>query len=130
VTPWKWGSTVTFHLSSQWANSKSFLGLCLCAVIAFCSFGHNLQVKCTYHFRNEHGDSHDLYFYLHGLYDEKRIDSVRFQLNFNHIHGIRSCLVAKEKDMFSEYSEVSVEFQPEDIYGNLLPLNLCQVSEC
>jgi hypothetical protein len=44
--------------------------------------------------------------------------------------GFDPCLVAKEKDMFSEYSEVSVEFQPADIYGNLLPLNLCQVYEC
>ena len=32
--------------------------------------------------------------------------------------------------MFSEYNEVSVEFQPEDMNGNLLPLELCQVHEC
>jgi hypothetical protein len=40
------------------------------------------------------------------------------------------CLVAKEKDMFSIYSEVSIEFQLEDMDGNLLPLDLCQVVEC
>ncbi|KAG6738698.1 hypothetical protein POTOM_058320 [Populus tomentosa] len=120
----RWGSTVTFQLSSQWANSKSFLGFCLCAVIAFCSFGHSLQVKCTYYFRNEHGDSYDVSCYLHGWYDEKRIDSEHIFVGFD------PCLVAKEKYMFSEYNEVSVEFQLEDIYGNLLPLNLCQVYEC
>jgi len=54
-----WGSTVTFQLSSHWANSK-FLGFFLCAVIAFGSVSHSLQVKCTYHFRKKHGDSHDL----------------------------------------------------------------------
>jgi len=32
--------------------------------------------------------------------------------------------------MFSEYSEVSVEFQLEDMNGDRLPLNLCQVHEC
>jgi hypothetical protein len=39
-------------------------------------------------------------------------------------------LVAKENDMFSKYSEVSVEFQLEDMNGYLLPLDLCQVVEC
>jgi len=32
--------------------------------------------------------------------------------------------------MFSEYSEVSVEFQLEDMNDNLLSLDLCQVIEC
>jgi hypothetical protein len=32
--------------------------------------------------------------------------------------------------MFSEYSEVSVEFQLEDMNCNLLPLEFCQVHEC
>jgi hypothetical protein len=32
--------------------------------------------------------------------------------------------------MFSQYSEVSVEFQLEDKSGNLLPSNHCQVVEC
>jgi hypothetical protein len=44
--------------------------------------------------------------------------------------GLDPCLVAKENDMFSKYSEVSVEFQSEDMDGNLLPLNHCQVVEC
>jgi len=44
--------------------------------------------------------------------------------------GFDPCLVAKEYCMFSEYSEVSVEFQLEDVNGNLLPLDLCQVHEC
>ena len=118
-----WGSTVTFQISSYWANSE-FLGFSLCTVIAFHSFSHSLQVKCTYHFRNKHGDSHDLYYYLHGWYDEKRIDSIHIFVGFD------PCLVVKEKDMFSEYSEVSVEFQLEDMNGNLLPLNLYQVYEC
>jgi len=118
-----WGSTVTFQLSS-YLDSSEFLGFSLCAVIAFDSFSHSLQVKCTYHFHNKHGDSHDLYCYLHGWYDEKLIDS-------DHIFvGFDPCLVAKEKDMFSEYSEVSVEFQLEDMNSNLLPLDLCQVHEC
>ena len=47
-------------------------------------------------------------------------------------------VVAKKNYIFREYSEVSVEFQLEDIFGNLLPLNfgnllplnLCQVYEC
>ncbi|KAG6737785.1 hypothetical protein POTOM_059315 [Populus tomentosa] len=118
-----WGSTITCQLSSHWANSK-FLGFSLCAVIAFHSFGHSLQVKCTYHFSNEHGDNHDLYCYLHGWYDEKHIDSDHIFMGFD------PCLVAKEDCMFSEYSEVSVEFQLEDMNGNLLPLDLCQVHEC
>ncbi|KAG6738697.1 hypothetical protein POTOM_058319 [Populus tomentosa] len=118
-----WGSTVTCQLPLHWVNSK-FLGFSLCAVIAFHSFGHSLQVKCTYHFSNEHGDNHDLYCYLHGWYDEKHIDS-------DHLFvGLDPCLVVKENDMFSEYSEVSIEFQLEDINGNLLPLDLCQVHEC
>ncbi|XP_034908269.2 LOW QUALITY PROTEIN: protein SUPPRESSOR OF npr1-1, CONSTITUTIVE 1 [Populus alba] len=118
-----WGSIVTFQLSSHWANSE-FLGFSLCTVIAFHSISHSLQVKCTYHFRNEHGDSHDLYCYLYGWYDEKRIDSAHIFMGFD------PCLVAKEDYMFSEYNEVSVEFQLEDINGNLLPLDLCQVHEC
>ena len=118
-----WGSIVTFQLSSHWANSE-FLGFSLCTVIAFHSISHSLQVKCTYHFRNEHGDSHDLYCYLYGWYDEKRIDSAHIFVGFD------PCLVAKEDYMFSEYNEVSVEFQLEDISGNLLPLDLCQVHEC
>ncbi|XP_052305710.1 disease resistance-like protein DSC1 isoform X5 [Populus trichocarpa] len=118
-----WGSTVTFQLSSYWANSK-FLGFSLCAVIAFDSFNHSLQVKCTYHFHNEHGDSHDFYCYLHGWYDEKLISS-------DHIFvGFDPCLDAKKKNMFSEYNEVSVKFQLEDMNGNFLPLDLCQVLEC
>ncbi|XP_011014264.1 PREDICTED: LOW QUALITY PROTEIN: protein SUPPRESSOR OF npr1-1, CONSTITUTIVE 1-like, partial [Populus euphratica] len=118
-----WGSTVTFHLSSNWANSQ-FLGFSLCAVIAFGSVGHSLQVKCTYHFSNKRGDSRDLDCYLHGWYDEKRIDSAHILVWFD------PCVVAREDYMFSEYSEVSIEFQPEDMNGNLLPLDLYQVVEC
>jgi hypothetical protein len=118
-----WGSTVTFQLSSHWANSQ-FLGFSLCAVIAFYSVSYGLQVKCTYHFRNEHGDSHDLYCYLHGWYDEKRINSAHILVGFD------PCLVAKEDYMFSEYSEVSIEFQPEDMNGILLALDVCEVNEC
>jgi hypothetical protein len=44
--------------------------------------------------------------------------------------GFDPCLIAREHDMFSEYSEVSVEFQLEDMSGNLLPLDLCWVVEC
>ncbi|KAI9377505.1 hypothetical protein POPTR_019G070479v4 [Populus trichocarpa] len=116
-----WGSTVTFQLSSHWANSQ-FLGFSLCAVIAFYRVSYGLQVKCTYHFRNEHGDSHDLYCYLHGWYDEKQIDSTHILVGFD------PCVVAKEDYMFNEYSEVSVEFQLEDINGNLLALD--KVYEC
>ena len=119
----RWGSTVTFQLSSDWANSE-FLGFSLCAVIAFRSFSHSLQVKCTYHFRNKHSDSHDLYCYLHGWYDERRIHSEHIFVGFD------PCLVAKKDYMFSEYSEVSVEFQLEDMNDNLLSLDLCQVIEC
>ena len=118
-----WGSIVTFQLSSYQAGSE-FLGFSLCAVIAFDSFSHCSQIKCTYHFHNKHGDSHDLYYYLHGWYDEKCKDLI------NIFVGLDPCLVVKEKDMFSNYSEVSVEFQPEDMNGNLLPLDLCQVHEC
>jgi hypothetical protein len=100
------------------------LGFSLCAIIAFHSFGHSLQVKCTYHFRNEHGDSHDLYCYLHGWYDERRICSEHIFVGFD------PCLVVKENDMFSKYSEVSVEFQLKDMNGILLALDLCQVHEC
>jgi hypothetical protein len=32
--------------------------------------------------------------------------------------------------MFSKYSEVLVEFQPEDMNGILLALDICQVREC
>jgi len=118
-----WRSTVKCQLSSHWANSE-FLGFSLCGVIAFRSVSHSLQVKCTYHFRNEHGYSHDIYCYLHGWYDEKCIKS-------EHIFvGLDPCLVAIKDESFSEYSEVSVEFQPEDMDGNLLPLNHCQVVEC
>jgi len=99
------------------------LGFSFCAVIAFYSFSHSLQVKCTYHFSNEHGDSHDFYCYLHGWYDEKRIDSDHVLV------GLDPCLVAKEDYTFSKYNKVSVEFQPEDMNGNLLPLEFCQVHE-
>ena len=44
--------------------------------------------------------------------------------------GFDPCLVAKEDYMFREYSEVSVEFQLEDMNDNILPLDLCQVREC
>ena len=44
--------------------------------------------------------------------------------------GFDPCLVVKDKDMFSKYSEVTVEFQPEDMNGILLALDLCQVREC
>jgi hypothetical protein len=117
-----WGSTVTFQLSSYQTNTK-FFGFYLCVVVAFHSVSHRLQVKCTYHFRNAHGDSHDLYCYLHDR-DGKRIDSDHI------IVGLDRCLVTKEDYMFSEYIEVSVEFQPEDKSGNLLPLKHCQVVEC
>ncbi|XP_073263128.1 disease resistance-like protein DSC1 isoform X3 [Populus alba] len=118
-----WGSTVTFQLSSQWANSE-FLGFSLCAVIASSSFNFELQVKCTYHFRNKHGDSRDLYCYLNGWFDDKGNDPTHIFV------GLNPCLVAKEKDTFSKYSEVSVEFQPEDMNGTLLLLDFCQVIEC
>ena len=44
--------------------------------------------------------------------------------------GFDPCLVVKENDMFSKYSEVSVEFQLKDMNGILLALDLCQVHEC
>jgi hypothetical protein len=44
--------------------------------------------------------------------------------------GFDPCVVAKEDYMFSEYSEVSVEFQPEDMNGILLALDVCEVYEC
>ena len=44
--------------------------------------------------------------------------------------GFDPCLVVKENDMFSKYSEVSVEFQLEDMNGILLALDVCQVREC
>ncbi|XP_073262952.1 disease resistance protein RPP2B-like [Populus alba] len=118
-----WGSTVTFQLSSQWANSE-FLGFSLCAVIVSSSFNFELQVKCTYHFRNKHGDSRDLYCYLDGWFDDKGNDPAHIFV------GLDPCLVAKEKDTFSKYSEVSVEFQPEDMNGTLLLSDFCQVVEC
>jgi hypothetical protein len=142
-----WGSTVTFQLSSDWANNE-FLGFSLCAVIAFRSFSHNLKVKCTYHFHNKQGDSHDCYFYLYGWYDEKCKDSACIFVGFDPFLVARKdstyifvgfdsflvakkwCLAAKKDYIFSEYNEVSVEFQPEDMQGNFLPLNLFQVLEC
>ncbi|XP_011013408.1 PREDICTED: protein SUPPRESSOR OF npr1-1, CONSTITUTIVE 1-like [Populus euphratica] len=117
------GSTVTFQLSSHLAKSE-FLGFSLCAVIACRSLGHGLQVKCTYRFRNKHGDSHDLSCYLHGWYDEKKcMDSTHIFVGFD------PCLVAIKDDMFSKYSEVSVEFQPEPIDGNHLTSYPRQVRE-
>jgi len=44
--------------------------------------------------------------------------------------GFDRCLVTGKDYMFSKYSEVSVEFQPEDINSNILPLDICQVVEC
>ena len=118
-----WGSTVTFQLSSNWANSE-FLGFSLCAVILFRSVDHSLHVKCTYHFRNKYGDSRDLDCYLDGWFDDQGNDPAHIFV------GLDPCLVAKEKDTFSKYSEVSVEFQPEDMNGTLLLLDSCQVVEC
>jgi len=83
-----------------------------------------LRVRCTYHLRNKHGDSRDLYCYLHGWYDEKSIDSAHIFVGFD------PCLVAKEDYIFNKYSDVSVEFQLEDKNRNLLALDLCQVVEC
>jgi predicted sulfurtransferase len=46
--------------------------------------------------------------------------------------GFDPCLVAKKKDMFSEYSEVSIEFQPVETFCKFerLLLDRCQVVEC
>ena len=45
--------------------------------------------------------------------------------------GFDPCLDAKKKkDMLSEYNEVSVKFQLEDMNDNFLPLDLCQVLKC
>jgi hypothetical protein len=119
-----WGSTVTFKLSSQWANSE-FLGFSFCAVIAYRSFSHNLEVKCTYHFHNEHGDSHDFYDHVYDRYDGTPLCAEHI------IVGFDPCLVAKKDNyMFNKYSEVSVKFQLKDITGDLLPSNVCQVVEC
>jgi len=118
-----WGSTVTFQLSSHWANSE-FLGFSFCVVIAYRSFSHNLKVKCIYHFRNEHSDSDDFYHYLYDWYSGTPLCAEHI------IVGFDPCLVAKEDYMFSEYSKVSVEFQLVDKNHNLLPLDLCQVVEC
>jgi hypothetical protein len=95
------------------------LGFSLCAVIiAFGSVSYSLHVKCTYHFRNKHGDSRDLDCYLHGWFDDQGIDSACIFMGFD------PCVVAKEKDTFSEYSEVLVEFHLENnLYG-------CYVVEC
>ncbi|CAK7328812.1 unnamed protein product, partial [Dovyalis caffra] len=119
-----WGSAVTIQLPSHWADNE-FSGFTLCAVIGFEIIKLSLQVKCTYHFRNEHGDCHDLYSYLHGWYDE------RYILEEEHLFvGFDPCLAAIKDDLFSEYTEVSIEFQPEDLDGNLLPLHCCQIVEC
>ncbi|KAG6737786.1 hypothetical protein POTOM_059316 [Populus tomentosa] len=56
------------------------------------------------HFRNVHGDSHDLYRYLYDEFDERLINSENIVMRFD------PCLVAKEKDMFSIYNEVSLEY--------------------
>ena len=100
------------------------MGFSLCAVIASYHFNSELQVKCTYHFRNNDGDSRDLYCYLNGWFDDKGDDAPHIFV------GLDPCLVAKEKDTFRKYSEVSVEFQPEDMNGTLLLLDFCQVIEC
>ena len=83
-----------------------------------------MHVKCTYHFRNKHGDSRDLDCYLNGWFDDQGNDPAHIFV------GLDPCLVAKEKDTFSKYSEVLVEFQPEDMNGTLLLLDSCQVVEC
>jgi len=44
--------------------------------------------------------------------------------------GFDPFLVVKEKDMFSKYSEVTVEFQVKDMNSFLVALNVCQVLEC
>ncbi|XP_057998909.1 disease resistance-like protein DSC1 [Hevea brasiliensis] len=65
-----WGLSMTIQLPSHWANSE-FLGFALCAVIAFNNQSTNdlgFQVKCRYHFRNDHGDCNDLYCYFGGCY--------------------------------------------------------------
>ena len=44
--------------------------------------------------------------------------------------GFDPCLVVKENDMFSKYNKVSVEFQPEDMNGMLLALDVRECGVC
>ncbi|XP_057986576.1 disease resistance-like protein DSC1 [Hevea brasiliensis] len=78
------GFSTTIQLPSHWANSE-FLGFILCSVIAFNKLhidDSGFQVKCRYHFKNESGDSNDLYCYFSCWYGSRNLRKHRMFIGF------------------------------------------------
>ncbi|XP_057997759.1 disease resistance protein RPV1 isoform X2 [Hevea brasiliensis] len=122
-------SSMTIQLPSYWANSE-FLGFALCAVIVFNNQNANhfgFQVKCRYHFRNDHGDCKDLYCYFGGCYGRNywEGDDCGTAHTF---FGYDPFVDVTKDDWFGKYSKLLVEFYPEDMNG--YPLGCSNVISC
>ncbi|KAJ9166959.1 hypothetical protein P3X46_021648 [Hevea brasiliensis] len=113
-----WGLSMTIQLPSHWANSE-FLGFALCAVIAFNNQSTNdlgFQVKCRYHFRNDHGDCNDLYCYFGGCYGRNYWEGEDCGTAHT-FFGYDPFVDVTRDDWFGKYSKLLVEFHPEDMNG-------------
>ncbi|XP_057997596.1 disease resistance-like protein DSC1 [Hevea brasiliensis] len=124
-----WGLSMTIQLPSHWANSE-FLGFALCAVIAFNNQSTNdlgFQVKCRYHFRNDHGDCNDLYCYFGGCYGRNYWEGEDCGTAHT-FFGYDPFVDVTRDDWFGKYSKLLVEFYPEDMNG--YPLVCSNVISC
>ncbi|KAF9661505.1 hypothetical protein SADUNF_Sadunf19G0075900 [Salix dunnii] len=120
-------ASVTIQLLSGCANSE-LLGFVLCTVVAFepsYDASGGFQVKCTYHFKNDHADPCILHCYFASCYGSLHKRSVQSDHVF---FGYDPCLNATKDFWYGKYSEVSVEFSVEDMDNN--PLQRCHVSKC
>ncbi|KAJ9166957.1 hypothetical protein P3X46_021646 [Hevea brasiliensis] len=112
------GLSMTIQLPSHWDNSE-FLGFALCAVIAFNNQSTNdlgFQVKCRYHFRNDHGDCNDLYCYFGGCYGRNYWGGEDCGAAHT-FFGFDPFVDVTRDDWFGKYSKLLVEFYPEDMNG-------------
>ncbi|KAF2297096.1 hypothetical protein GH714_017156 [Hevea brasiliensis] len=113
------GLSMTIQLPSHWDNSE-FLGFALCAVIAFNNQSTNdlgFQVKCRYHFRNDHGDCNDLYCYFGGCCYGRNYWEGEDCGTAHTFFGYDPFVDVTRDDWFGKYSKLLVEFYPEDMNG-------------
>ncbi|KAJ9145858.1 hypothetical protein P3X46_028189 [Hevea brasiliensis] len=117
------GFSTTIQLPSNWANSKLW-GFAVCILISGKSNFDNsgFQVKCRYNFKNECGDCDDLHGYFGGPYG---LRANPFMYHHTFI-GYDPWVHVLKDDRFSKYSEVVVEFYPEDMNYHPVPVNVVQ----
>jgi len=120
-------ASVTIKLPSHCASSE-LLGFMLCTVVAFeqsYDDSGGFQVKCTYHFKNDHADPCVRHCYFASCYGSLHKRSIHSDHLFL---GYDPCLNATKDFWYGKLSEVSVEFSVEDMDNN--PLHYCHVSKC